>query len=291
MLNVPLPTLPEGALSPVLDVQLHRGLTGWQQGWLHDLRDYPNRCWEQTLSRAIGAALAIASHQTGTWPDAKDVVVHALTVAPMFQDDDGSFRYFIKTGRDWHGSGNPSLSAYTLRGFQLLEKLGFKPPQDTAKSLANIVQQALTAIGKDVPKSASDPLWESAAESAGALVEPDRLDDKALTTLWNGWDHLSWYGRSELVRALARKPKFATQASAGIQRLRGAGKPYGLRRVIHDERDFSYFMGSDLRDQCGGRGIDVIIKNDEPCSGGWGVIGCPAVGCVCRLNAKWFSRD
>ena len=251
-LNLPLPSLPEGASAAVLDVQIHRGLDGWRDGWLRDLRDYPHRCWEQTLSRAVGAALAVESGQDKTlWPNAQAEVRDALIVAPTFQDEDGNFRFFIAPYGDWKGSGNPALSAYTLRSFELLQALGFEPPLKTSNVLTGAVQSTLTDFGKHVPTTDYDPHWEAAAQSAGALLGPKLLDDVALDALWNGWAHLSWYGRSELVRALTRKPKFAEQAKAGILRLREAGVQRGLRRVIHDERDFSYFMGSNLRDQCG----------------------------------------
>ncbi|MBS0194624.1 MAG: hypothetical protein JSR34_10285 [Proteobacteria bacterium] len=251
-LNLPLPTLPVGAMSPVLEVQVHRGLSGWQQGWLRDLRDYPNRCWEQTLSRAVGAALAIDSGQDkALWLDAKQVVRDAMTVAPMFQDEEGGFRYFIASYGDWRGPASPALSAYTLRSFEFLQGLGFQPPQEAAKILTGTLADKLRTFGTDPPQSAYDPRWETAAEAAGAILGPGLLEDKALTALWNGWGNLSWYGRAELVRALARKPALAAQAQAGIARLRLAGTQRGLRRVIADSRDFSFVMGSDLRDQCG----------------------------------------
>ena len=250
-LDLPLPLLPTGASSPVLDVQIHRGLDGWREGWLRDLRDYPHRCWEQTLSRAVGAALAIDSGQDKTiWPKAQAEVRDALIVAPNYQDESGNFRFFIARYGDWSGSGNPALSAYTLRSFELLQGLGFELPQETSKSLTDAVRSTLEDFGKHLPTNDYDNRWEIAAQSAGALIDPKSLDDRALNSLWDGWSHLSWYGRSELVRAFNRKPKFAEQAKTGIQRLREAGEQRGLRRLIKDTRDFSYFMGSDLRDQC-----------------------------------------
>ena len=251
-LNLPLPSLPAGASSPVLDVQIHRGFDGWRDGWLRDLRDYPHRCWEQTLSRAVGAALAVESGQGKTlWPNAQAEIRDALIVAPTFQDEDGNFRFFIAQHSNWSGSGNPALSAYTLRSFEFLRALGFEPPRKTQEALESAVKSTLSDLGKHIPVNDYDKRWETAAQAAGALTNPKSLDDNALKNLWNGWAHLSWYGRSELVRALTRKSKFSEQANAGILRLREAGVQHGLRRVIHDERDFSYFMGSNLRDQCG----------------------------------------
>ena len=139
----------------------------------------------------------------------------------------------------------------TLRSFGLLHTLGFEPPKHTQEDLERAVKSTLSELGRRAPDADYDVRWEIAAQAAGALTDPASLDNSALDMLWNGWAHLSWYGRSELVRALTRKPKFAEQAQAGIQRLRAAGVQKGLRRVLHDERDFTYVMGSDLRDQCG----------------------------------------
>lgn len=251
-LALSLPPLPAGAIAPVLEVQVHRGLAGWQQGWLHDLRVYPNRCWEQTLSRAVGAALAIAAgRDQELWPDAGKVVTDALTVAPLFQDDEGGFHYFLTDDDDWGGSDHPALSAYTLRSFQLFDQLGHEVQRRVVQKLNGRLLGVLEDVAKNPPTDNSDPRWETAAEAAGAVITPKLLDDKALGLLWQHWDQLSWYGRSELVRALSRKPAFAGQARDGIARLRQAGTQQGLRRVIHDGRDFSFAMGSDLRDQCG----------------------------------------
>ncbi len=119
--DLPLPPPPAGAHAAMLDVQVDRGLDGWQDGWLRDLRDYPMRCWEQTLSRALGAALAIAAHKDAAqWPKAADELRDALRVAPMFQDEDGQFHYFLGAYGDWRAPGSPALSAYTLRTFDVL---------------------------------------------------------------------------------------------------------------------------------------------------------------------------
>lgn len=251
-LNLPLPSLPSGASSPVLDVQINRGFDGWRAGWLRTLRDYPHRCWEQTLSRAVGAALAIESGQDkALWPNAQGEVRDALIVAPAFQGENGYFRYFIVANRSYGAEDTSGLSSYTLRSFQLLRDLGYEPSRESQNSLEKAVSSTLSAVGKAIPDEAHEWRWELAAQAAGALTDPNLLDDSALSNLWNSWKHLSWYGRSELVRALTRKPVFAEQARTGIQRMRKAGVQQGLRRVINDGRDFGYTMGSDLRDQCG----------------------------------------
>jgi len=262
-LQLPLPPLPADAFAPRLDVQLHRGLDGWQQGWITDLRDYPNRCWEQILSRAVGAAVAVASGSDGAlWPAARAEIEDAMILAPSFQDQDGDFRYFQARPGSVAGGGSPALSAWTLRSFRLLETLGFDPPRDARDRLQSALASRLKTFATARTDGTRALSEETAAHAAGALADPKALDDGALRRLWSAWPRLSWYGRAELVRALARKPAFAAQARSGIERLRAAGTRDGLRRVIRDPRDFTWFMGSDLRDQCGVVGVLYEIDRD-----------------------------
>jgi uncharacterized protein YfaS (alpha-2-macroglobulin family) len=266
-LNLPLPSLPAGATSPVLDVQVSSGFDGWRASWLRDLRDYPHRCWEQILSRAVGAALAIESGQDkALWPNAQAEVRDALIVAPAFQDGNGYFRYFIVADRAYGGRETSGLSAYTLRSFQLLRDLGYEPSKESQQSLEKAVSNTLSDMSKANPVEGNERGLELAAQAAGAITDPKLLGDRALDNLWNSWEHLSWYGRSELVRALMRKPEFAEQARTGIERMREAGVQHGLRRVINDGRDFSYAMGSDLRDQCGV--VGALYELDKSSEGG-----------------------
>ncbi|HMB42245.1 MAG TPA: hypothetical protein VKM00_00030, partial [Luteimonas sp.] len=225
---------------------------GWTETWLRDLRDYPHRCWEQTLSRAVGAALALdADPKQSLWPNAHEEVQQALTVAPAFQDEQGDFRFFLNRNYDWTNAANPVLSAYTLRSFTLLHALGYQIPEAMQDSLIGAVKVTLATVAKPpTGKDDNDWRWETAATSAGALSDPKDLDSAALRNLWQAWPRLSWYARSELLRALARKPEFAEQTREAVQRLREAGEAHGLRRVIHDKRDHSYALGSPLRDQC-----------------------------------------
>jgi uncharacterized protein YfaS (alpha-2-macroglobulin family) len=165
-------------------------------------------------------------------------------------------------------SANPALSAYTLRSFTLLQSLGYKIPESVQANLtkavaSTLVDETRTEKASGANSYANDRRPEEAATAAGALVDPKDLDSTALKNLWQAWPQLSWYGRSELVRALARKPEFSAQAHEGVLRLRGAGELQGLRRIIHDPRDFTYALGSPLRDQCAVVGALFELDQDE----------------------------
>jgi hypothetical protein len=264
--SLALPGLPEGAFDARMELEVARGFDTWRAGWLRDLRDYPHRCWEQMLSRAVGAALARAQGDAGvSWPQAQTEIDNVLRSAPSFQDEDGGFHYFLGNAEYWRGS-SPTLSAYTLQSFDLLRALGHPVPDaiydPLAARVATATNDAPAAPTKD---NAWWPAWEIAAVSAGALDAPKGVDAKSLQQLWLGWENLSWHGRAELVRALSRQPALRSLSAEGVQRLRDAGTPRDKRRVIADTRDFTWAMGSNLRDQCAV--VEVLFAIDTDPAG------------------------
>ncbi|MGH8029582.1 MAG: hypothetical protein ACREO3_06590, partial [Arenimonas sp.] len=250
-LDLRLPGLPEGAVTESLELEVRHGVRGWLEGWLVDLRDYPHRCWEQSLTRALGAAVAVDAHEPEAfWPGAAALVESVIADAPSFQGEDGRFHYFLST-HHWIGEGSPVLSAWTLRSFDRLRAMGYVVPKQMYAELETAVQ--LDAVPPPDPgKDGRDWVheWEIAAVASGALAGSGRVRDDNLQRIWQRWDRLSWHGRTELVRAMARAPALAARTGEGLALLRAAGHKRGLRQVIDDDRDFGYAMGSSLRDQC-----------------------------------------
>jgi uncharacterized protein YfaS (alpha-2-macroglobulin family) len=242
------PDVPQGAMSPVLAVTIAQGTDPWRDGWLRDLRDYPHRCWEQTLSRGIGAALALQSPDSAAaWPDAREVVAATLRDAPSFMDEDGQYRFF-PGGYSEFTSLDPVLSAHTLRGFQLLDALGHKVPMAWREHL----REQLARFAR-ISRPDEDSAWEAerVAIAAGALAtDGQAVGDEVVPRLWWMREEMSWFGRSELVRAAAANPRHAALAVQGLQELRDAGTVRGARRILTDTGDWSMLMGSPLRDQC-----------------------------------------
>ncbi len=242
------PDVPRGAMSPVLAVTVAQGTDPWRDGWLRDLRDYPHRCWEQTLSRGMGAAIALASPDSAAaWPDAAEVVAATLRDAPSFVDDEDHYRYFVG-GYSEYSELDPILSAHTLRGFQVLDSLGHAVPLAWRDTL----REQLGYFAKLSRQDEVDP-WEAerVAIAAGALAtDGQAVGDEVVRWLWPLREHMSWFGRSELVRAAAANPQHAALAAQGLQELRDAGRQRGARRILEATGDTSMLMGSPLRDQC-----------------------------------------
>ncbi|MGH8498679.1 MAG: hypothetical protein ACRERV_07730, partial [Methylococcales bacterium] len=164
--------------------------------------------------------------------------------------ENGYYHYFQTLNSEWGREPNTVLSAYTLKSFRYLASLGYSIQKEDIESLEEILGKDIARAGSLGFKSDDSSAWERFATSAGAIEKPEKLDSDALTNIWTHWDKLSWFARSELLLAMSQKPELKEQTRQGIERLQAAGKRHGLRQVIHDERDFSFYMGSDLRDQC-----------------------------------------
>ena len=252
--HLSLPALPEGAIAPALHVAVANGGGAWRAGWIRALRDYPHRCWEQILSRGLGAALALADEAgREAWPEAEAVVDEAFVAAAGFQDYDGGYHFFPPQGYS-ETTPSPVLNAWTLRAYGLMARLGIAVPARLHGPVRESVAAWVDDLGLGEANADPDDLRrhrEALAVAAAAFVaDGAALDDEVLAALSSQWPELSWHARSELARAFAGTPGRDVDAATAIARLRDAGVPRGDRRVVGDARESAWAMGSSLRDQC-----------------------------------------
>lgn len=230
-LALKLPTLPEGASDPHLRVSVWRGNDALVHGWTEDLRDYQHRCWEQILSRAVAAALAIERHDPA-WPDAKAVVQEALDNAAVFQKYSGGMQFFANA--PYGIGGNVSLTAYTVDAFALLRSLGYATP-DFVES------KARAFLTRDDEKD--EALRNEHAIAAAVVDRPDDLD-----LLRKEHAKLALPARVAAVRALARAGD--SHAAPATAALLEQAPLRGEARVLTRGADWSRWMSSPLREQC-----------------------------------------
>ena len=265
MLNLTIPKLPGTAVDGKMDLQVSRGFNQWTQGWIKDLQDYPHRCWEQTLSRAVGAAYSQKHDEKSAWADRKETIIDALQVSKSFIDNEGYYQYFQPTSISWMHEPNIGLSAYTLKSFVYLKSLGYSVEEEDISSLEKLLADDVNDVINWLPGKEPLTPWENLAAAAGALENPQNVDANALEVIWGQWEKLSWFARSELLLAMSRQPDLKEQTRQGVERLLAAGSKHGLRQVINDDRDFSPYMGSNLRDQCAVVGalsrLDISVEN------------------------------
>ncbi|QNP39555.1 alpha-2-macroglobulin family protein [Lysobacter solisilvae (ex Woo and Kim 2020)] len=244
-LHLDLPAMPEHAHDPALRVSLLRGGAGLTSQWTQDLRDYPHRCWEQILSRAVGAALAL-ERQDASWPDAADVVREALDNAAVFQLDDGGFVYFHGWG-DQGPDASVTLTAYTLRAFALLRELGHPVP-------SRVEAQAREFLGEVLADAPSAPAKGEALDDdeyagfAFAAAAQSPQDSAGLDRLWTQWKHLPLPLQVASTQAFARARHPA--AARALKRVLAAAPARGPARSLRLSRRYDAWMSSDMREQC-----------------------------------------
>ena len=235
-LALDLPALPAGSTDAHLHVSLLRGGAGLVERWTQDMRAYPHRCWEQILSRAVAAALALRRRDPA-WPEAQAqaVVREALDNAPVFQGGDGALRYFAQRS-EWAEPERPqvALTAYTVRAFERLRALGFVPPEPVERRAREFLDGATARGDRD--------------ERAFALAASERPEPRQAAALWRDWERLGLPARLALAEALARVDgRTAAQARA---RVLSQAAVRGEARVLGAGAGAERWMGSDLREQC-----------------------------------------
>ncbi|NUO78267.1 MAG: hypothetical protein HOQ32_19935 [Lysobacter sp.] len=252
-IDLPLPALPEGALEPRLQLGLQRGSGALLDRWTADLRDYPHRCWEQILSRAVAAALALQRDGAVQWPDAKTAVREALDNVAVFQDSDGGFRYFAQQNYDYRPgfTNDPreqpqvALTAYSADALQLLQRLGHPVPEP-------VRQRALRFLSShsrpSVDKRPTATQVEALNRSALATGSREAHDANAVDALWKHRNALSLPAQVALARTLARNGD--ARAKAVLEHVLAFAPARGPSRVLSAGRDYGRWMSSDLREQC-----------------------------------------
>jgi uncharacterized protein YfaS (alpha-2-macroglobulin family) len=247
-----LPSLPQGASSGRVELSLQRGASGLVDTWTQDLRDYPHRCWEQILSRAVAAALALERGDS-RWPDARVVVQEALDNAAVFQDREGGFRYFVPQSQAYDDEQEPSvaLTAYTVRALSLLQELGYPVDAGIVQSAGEYLESA-SGLGarNDREADASSRLVGDAHAIALAFAtsEAKDVDVKTLDLLWQGWSKLPLPAQLAAARAFASHSHAA--AKPAVRALLERASVHGLARTLSMAPGDDAWMGSDMQEQC-----------------------------------------
>jgi len=239
-----IPTLPANASDAHVHVSLQHGVAGMVDDWTRYMQAYPHRCWEQILSRAVAAALAMERGDT-SWSDASAVVREAIDNAAVFQADDGGFRYFA-SGDDWGDRASKTvLTAYTVEAFALLRRLGHPVPVDIEKQAADFLEDEKPVVEKGASRDVATMRLARFAFAAAARtgVQPAQLD-----TLWRYWDDLPLSAQVATARALEANAHPA--ANEAKQRLIAATVERGGARSFRAADRQDAWMGSNLREQC-----------------------------------------
>ena len=236
-LVLPMPTLPAGARDVRLAVTLLPGADALVHGWIDDLHRYPHRCWEQMLSRAVAAAIALERGDEARFPDARVTVQDALANVPVFQSSEGGFRYFADASDG--DDGDVLLTAWTARALRALEQLGYEVPLAALSKADGYLQRKVHPPRSDAATRVR-VAFAAAAQAKPGLSVTDGL--------WREFATLPLPAQVAAARAMVAGGH--PQARDAVQRLLAETRLRGEARVLRSPVRQDRWMGSDLREQC-----------------------------------------
>lgn len=258
-LQLDAPTFPATAQDLRVRVSLLPGATAMSNEWIDALYRYPHRCWEQILSRAVAAAIALERGDETRFPDAREAIREAIENVPVFQGEDGGFRYFAESAAvdDDNGTYVP-LTAYSLRGLALLRRLGHTAMQNAAEqTLEASLENARSYLRSSLSNDEDTP--DAATRTALALAGLDAPKREQIDPLWRGFDALPLPARIATIRAMANGGHAA--AGEATARVLTVSKRRGEARVLRAGTRNDRWMSSDLREQC--ELIGVLLEHPE----------------------------
>ncbi|MCC7249674.1 MAG: hypothetical protein IT473_13715, partial [Lysobacter sp.] len=262
-LRLDAPAFPTTAQDLRVRVSLLPGAKAMSNEWIDALYRYPHRCGEQILSRAVAAAIALEHGDEARFPDAREAIREAVENVPVFQGEDGGFRYFAESASidDDNGVYVP-LTAYSLRGLELLRRLGHTAAQNASeealeKSLERSLEHARSYLRSSLSDDGDTP--NAATRTALALASLDAPKREQIDPLWQGFDALPLPAQIATIRAMTNGGHAAARDATA--RVLNAAKRRGEARVLRTSVRNDRWMSSDLREQC--ELIGVLLEHPE----------------------------
>lgn len=253
------PALPAGATDVRLRVALSPGGDALAHGWIDALERYPHRCWEQTLSRAVAAAIALERGEGARFPGAQSVIDDALRNAPVFQNEDGSFRYFADSEDTGEHLAQVPLTAWSVRALGLLETLGHAAPAPVLEEARDFLDGAIGDLDKNDDGDGRDTqaVAERDVRLALAAASRDGSSPAVGDRLWARFATLPLPAQTATVRVLANAAHPQAQAAVEALLARAQRRDDALRLHAGGRQD--RWMSSDAREQC--ELIDVLREH------------------------------
>lgn len=258
-MTMKLPPLPAGADDVRLRISVRRDLDGLIEQWILSLRDYPHNCWEQQVSRAVGAAAALRLGKGELWPGAQPLIDETIHAAPAFREN-GMFRFFVDGN---FTSSSVLLTAYTVQALEALRAWG-------QAGAAPLIADSRAALEREIGEiterldswnGGSNVTHPSDITSALAVLAGVEKNDRLVREMLGRWSSLDTYERSRLALAMLARPGQFDTAPVRADLIDSAPLRAD-RRTLDNRGDRSVALGSDLRDQCAL--IDALRRLDAP---------------------------
>lgn len=216
------------------------------------LERYPYSCWEQLLTRMVGAAqytpLTPYIGDSFRWEDSKNFVITSLLRASSFQAPNGGMTFYVPRDENV----DPYLSAYTALAFTWLKQLGFTVPQDVEEKLTHYLQRYLR---ENVTSSFYTPGMASTARAVAlaALARGGSVTQDEVVRYIEFAPQMTLFGKAHLLQALTAFPETEKHRKSLIEALLGFAHEDGGKVQFQEDLDLSFYqiiLGSQSRDTC-----------------------------------------
>ena len=215
------------------------------------LRDYPHRCWEQRLSRAV-AALSYLDLKAETpasleWADAESVIGSVLSNASSFQAENGGMVYWIAHNQ----YVDPFLSAYTALVFHWLRESGHAVPAAVEEGLHDYLQKKLR--DQDFPDYYSEAMTASVqALSLAALGYAGKITDSDIQRVSLQTPQMDLFGQAYFIQAALTQNSDGAELGAVLDRVLGHADQSSGKFQFMESRDsaFARMLSSPMRSNC-----------------------------------------
>lgn len=233
-----------GQISVVISPSLISNL----EGAFQYLKAYPHSCWEQKLSKAVGAALYLKLKpylpKDFSWDEAPELVRSVTEKAFEHQAPNGAMCYYIPS--DTYQS--PYLSAFTLLAFSWLEESGHPVPENVEEKLTHYLEQLLKK--NTLPPYYSDRMIATIRATAlCALAQKGRLNVEDLSRFERHLTDMTLFGKALYLTAALKTPDADTISSNVIDHILSFSEqtPGKIQFFETLDNDFNRILSSPAR--------------------------------------------
>ncbi len=235
-----------------IEAVLSPSVIGNLDGAFNYLKDYPHRCWEQQLTKAVAASAYGELHaylaDTVAWTDPDGDITRALAAAADFQAPNGGMAY-------WQASNahvSPYLSAYTAIAFNWLRRDGHDVPATVAARLREYLLRLLRR--DEFPGFYTAGMASSVrAVALAALAGDGALTAQDIARYARHVDAMDLFGKAHYLRAVLATPDVPQDLRAGtVAKILAHADQSGGKFTFSETLDdgFEHLLASPLRANC-----------------------------------------
>jgi uncharacterized protein YfaS (alpha-2-macroglobulin family) len=198
VIKIPSNIIPDvGKVSVVLSPSVIANI----DGAFKYLKEYPYRCWEQRLSRAVAASLYLSLHDyiadDFKWNEAQKLITTMRDDAINFQAPNGGMAFY----KGVNEYVSPYLSAYTALEFAWLKKQGYPIAQHVENQLHHYLLSLLShdAFAEYYSKAMSATVR---AVALNALSKAGKIHADEIERYFQHYPNMSLFGKANYLQAM-----------------------------------------------------------------------------------------